>query len=156
MTEIFLDSVLKNDVLPKKVADQLDFDDLEPFFDALWDEFDEVWVQNWRILTALFFGIIVAIAMIGLGVTYCILAPRMKVTPLKKGQDLKLTLFQAVPLVVLIILEVCVLVWYMGADIYLDVKLGHIGDSYNDITYDAEVFINNSIIQVRFDAIKIT
>ncbi len=46
-------------------------------------------------------------------------------------------------------LSLVTMLWYVGADIYADVKLEDLGESYDAATHDFSQYINNTILQIE-------
>lgn len=70
-TDVFLKSVLQGDILPSDIADKFDFDDFDPFVDALKDQWAEVLRSNWRVCTATAFGMAMVILIPLMGLFWC-------------------------------------------------------------------------------------
>ncbi len=106
-TDLFLDSVLQNDIVPQSILDTFDFvsekspsevqefaqiapfqDDIDPFVDALVENWDEVLTTNWRILTAITFGLFMALVLPITGAIWCCCSCICRKEPKpRKGSD---------------------------------------------------------------------
>ena len=71
-TELMLNPVYGHDVLPPEVLGTLDFNDIDPFVQAIQDNWKEVLKQNSALMTMVVFGLAVAILLPISGIIACI------------------------------------------------------------------------------------
>ncbi len=112
------------------------------------DDLGDVMSNNWRILTAIIFGIMVAFTLPIVGCLWCCYCKKSGARKATKKSDKTIFYVQCATMFVFFILSLLVMLWYIASDVWIGVKIGDLGAAYNAAKFDTNTYINNTVLQV--------